>query len=362
MIPIFVPHFRDENVINKDIIYSDTVLPLKDLGSNLKVTTLSNVSEISLENCLNIIFKNNPDVVFNTIQYSRNDEKVYFYTDKEISTKEYEELGVFNYKPINSKDEILKEIEKLLISDEIKDSDCISLLDLSILFKGIRYDFNNIQEKYKEIIKTKLNYFTFISFNFDYESKTLQLTFYEENGTCNKVYFSKKNGDLHVSKSINFNSTEILGKIGFIISNLYDDFIVFSDYNDRNSYKKLVIPVNSNFNIDIDYGKISIFVRNEENLFDKDFNLYTNDFDNLYLLECNSNVINEVVNVCKEEIFRKIFVKISDCPNWCQSLLYEFRINQLIKQQKIEEEIIKKEAKKQKILEIKRKIFPFFKK
>jgi len=43
-------------------------------------------------------------------------------------------------------------------------------------------------------------------------------------------------------------------------------------------------------------------------------------------------------------------------------LLYEFRINQLIKQQKIEEEIIKKEAKKQKILEIKRKIFPFFKK
>ena len=45
----FVPH---RTIVNKTIVYSDTVLPLKDTGSNLKVTSISNVSEYSLEKCL----------------------------------------------------------------------------------------------------------------------------------------------------------------------------------------------------------------------------------------------------------------------------------------------------------------------
>ena len=80
----FVPH---TTVVNKTIVYSDTVLPLKDVGSNLKVTSISNVGEFSLESCLKKIFESNPKVVFNTIQYSKSDKKVYFYTDKEISKK-----------------------------------------------------------------------------------------------------------------------------------------------------------------------------------------------------------------------------------------------------------------------------------
>jgi len=38
----FVPHTA---VINKTIVYSDTVLPLKDSGNNLKVTSISDVME-----------------------------------------------------------------------------------------------------------------------------------------------------------------------------------------------------------------------------------------------------------------------------------------------------------------------------
>ena len=40
----FVPH---TTVINKTIVYSDTVLTLKDTGNNLKVTSIENVSESS---------------------------------------------------------------------------------------------------------------------------------------------------------------------------------------------------------------------------------------------------------------------------------------------------------------------------
>ena len=68
---MFVPVTPHTTIINKKIIYSDTILPLKDTGNNIKVTTISNISESSLENCIKIILESNPDVIFNTIQYSK---------------------------------------------------------------------------------------------------------------------------------------------------------------------------------------------------------------------------------------------------------------------------------------------------
>ena len=126
----FVPH---TTVINKTIVYSDTVLPLKDTGNNLKVTSISDVSEISLESCLKTIFESNPNVIFNTIQYSKNDKKVYFYTNQDITTKAYEESKFTNYKPITSRTEILEEVKNVLLTQNIKDNDCISLYDVLTL-------------------------------------------------------------------------------------------------------------------------------------------------------------------------------------------------------------------------------------
>ena len=65
-------------VVNKTIVYSDTVLPLKDAGSNLKVTSISNVSEFSLESCLKKILESNPNVVFNTINIQKTIKKFIF--------------------------------------------------------------------------------------------------------------------------------------------------------------------------------------------------------------------------------------------------------------------------------------------
>ena len=81
---MFVPVVPHTRVENNTIVYSDTVLPLKDLGNNLRVNSISNVGEYSLENCLKTVFKSNPDVVFNTIQYCKEKKRVIFYTDKGI--------------------------------------------------------------------------------------------------------------------------------------------------------------------------------------------------------------------------------------------------------------------------------------
>lgn len=135
-------------------LYSDTILPLKDIGNNLKVTSISNVSESSLENCLKIIFESNPNVVFNTIQYSKNDNTVYFYTNQDITTKTYENSKFKSYKPITSRNEILEEIKRILLSEKNKDNKCISLYNVLMLLKKLNNEYNNIKEKYQD----KLNY------------------------------------------------------------------------------------------------------------------------------------------------------------------------------------------------------------
>ena len=46
-----VPPVPHTTILNKTIVYSNTVLTLKDLGKNLKITSIENVSEYSLESC-----------------------------------------------------------------------------------------------------------------------------------------------------------------------------------------------------------------------------------------------------------------------------------------------------------------------
>ena len=81
-------------------------------------------------------------------------------------------------------------------------------------------------------------------------------------------------------------------------------------------------------------------------------------YTDAYRIECNSGIINELLKDNEDEIFKRVFVRIDDCPEWCRQRLYEIRQNQLIEERHKEE----KEAKKQKRLEFARKVFPFLKK
>ena len=79
-------------------------------------------------------------------------------------------------------------------------------------------------------------------------------------------------------------------------------------------------------------------------------------------MKCNSSIVNEAFKNNEDEIFKRIFVRIEDCPEWSKKMLYEIRKNQLLEEQKIEDEEKYKEMRKQKRLELKRKLFPFLKK
>lgn len=369
-IPI-VPHTTHTTVVNKTIVYSDTVLPVKDLGNNLKVSTISNVSEYSLERCLTTIFESNPNVIFNTIQYSKNDKKVYFYTNQEISTKAWEESRISTYKPITKSSEILEEVKNILVCEPNKNNDCISLYDVAQLMKRkyneYESDKHSFDKHFNYVIKSKYGNSSSIVVNdFDYDNDELHIWF-EYWKVYYTIIFSKKDEDLYVKKDESYSGKDILATLGDSLSKLYDKFIQHTDVKQQQSYS--FKPINSNFLVDVSSYGVSIFVRNASNFYTKEFELNSRSYEDGYFYDCNSNTVISSLKGKECEIFKRIFVRIEDCPEWSQPILYEIRQNQLVEEQIVVEEILlrmqkieeKRQQKKEKRLKL-RKLFPFLKK
>ena len=367
-IPVF-PVFTGQapKIINKTIVYSDTVLPLKDLGKNLSITSIKNINEESLENCLNIIFESNPDVTFNTISYSKNNKTVYFYTDKEISKKEYEESKYTKHKSITNSKEILEEIKSNLENEENSNENNISLYDIANIIRYYEKKYEQTIKEYtsicKKILKQNSEDASIIIHNFDYQNNELEIAYKDWLDKYKHITFKKENGDLYITRSEGLFSQEIFNSIGNYLSDLYDELMKFKDYKNFEKAIHDIKPVNSNFLVYI--GNFGVDIHSISNyLFalDYDFELRAHNFNSEYSYGCNSNNILSILKGNEDLLFKKIYVKIDDCPNWIKEDLYNVRKKQLEEEKRKEEERLKEESKHQRKLELKRKFFPWIKK
>lgn len=374
--PAVVPHISDSSttVVNKTIVYSDTVLPLKDFGNNLKVTSIYNVSEFELERCLETIFDSNKNVIFNTIQYSKNDKKVYFYTNKEITTKEWEERKLFKYKPITNKKEILEELKNILSSSKSKDPNIVSLTEVHRILHNKNYSYNRMENAIKNKINIKLKSLYSddaysIIYNFDYDNNIMKIGFrlyiFTDDDT---IEFTKRNGDLCLLKANNnLYANDYLANFGNELSELYDKFLLYKDYMKGIKFE---MPLeNSNFKVNI-FPDISISIFDKS--YSSEFLLRKSVEDNKFGYDCNSYEIISLIKGVENELFSKLYINIDNCPIWMQEELRITRYNSLVQEDKNEKELAErkrieeldrqlKEIKKQKRLELKRKIFPWLK-
>ena len=142
---------------------------------------------------------------------------------------------------------------------------------------------------------------------------------------------------------------------------LYDEYIKFTNFSTQ--FSNNVKPINSNFLVNISNDDVDIYINSKINSINKDFSLlHSTHNSGKYKCKCNSNILFDVINKNEDQIFKKIFVKIEDCPEWMRESLYELREKQ-VQDQLIEERTKQtKQFKKQKRLELKNKFFPFFKK
>ncbi len=349
-------------IVNKNIVYSDTVLPLKDLGKNLTITTINDIDEDSLENCLKSILEENQAVLFNTIQYSKQKKKIYFYTDKPISSNNWEESKYRKYQHLDYNIELLGEIKKIFYSKKINNPEYISLYDIAKLMKMKNKEYEEMQDSYEDLLEQKINdqYYDsslYIS-SFNYKTNELKIRFkyikkYED------IYFSKSNNDLYITKSTTYMDKEILSLLGDIISNLYDEFLKYKDYEEQNAYS--INPVNSKFLVNINKYGVSIYTKNPTSFITKDFELSSHSYKQKYDYDCNSNNIVSTIKGNEDELFKRIFVRIEDCPEWSKKILYQIRKEQLTEEERIAEEQAKQREKKQKRLKLKRKIINLIK-
>lgn len=109
-----------------------------------------------------------------------------------------------------------------------------------------------------------------------------------------------------------------------------------------------------------DYGVSFYNVLSSDYL--KNFELSSVSYKNQYDYKCNSVSVLTALQGKEDEIFKKIFVRIDDCPEWSRQTLYQIRKEQLEKERKLEEEQLSREMQRQKRLELKRKIFPWMNK
>lgn len=338
-------------VINKNIIYSDTVLNLKELGSNLNVTTISDISNSEFDKCLEIIFEDNKDACFNTIQYSRRDKKIYLYTDKKISTQKWDDRGkkLFSYQSYDKA--ILENIKEDLDVEDTHDENIISLYDIWKVYrrkyKKCDKEKNEIEEKIKDIIRVKFNDIRLLDISKHWKESGIDVTItdddYSYKNSDTITFDRNENKDVYISEInrkgyIAIDKSELLLYIGSEIKKLME-------LNDKRCIwlaenGKYNIKSSSNiFKVDINGFMVSISIPSEkayEPLIKLELHPYKKKVD----IKCNSNDILSCIKDCEKEIFKKIFVNISDCPEVIQSDLHEYRKNYLIK---LEEERIRKE-------------------
>lgn len=341
---MFVPVVPHTTVVNKTIVYSDTVLSLNDKGSNLKITTISNVEEFMLDDCLRIIFESNPNVIFNTVQYSKNDKKVYFYTNKEIDISKYKKISTIEYRPIKNKQDILEEIKRIISLPKVNRYDCVSLNTAYEFILKKRNELKNKENYYKKLlndmIKEKYGHNSgLVVHGFDYETGELSIAFKHFGSKYYNIDLKIKDEDLYVSSSETYESDDVFRLLYKQLTLLYNEYEKYREFYEQKTYHER--PVNSNFFIDIDFYGVRIY--NKE-FFNKDFEIRYPSYSKEYEIECNSANLMSVIEETQRDILNKIYIEIEKCPKCSRKELYDIRKKQLEPPIVEKKEVVKKKT------------------
>lgn len=388
MVVPFIPIVSNTStrIVNKTIVYSDTVLPLKGNGENLEVTVIENISELQLESCLKTIFESNPDTLFHTIQYSKNNKKVYFYTDKKLLTEAWKEKSIRKYKPLSDTDTFMRKINELLEDKDDENNNCngisisqdnhvISLYDVLQFMSEYESSYNRVLKGYKSVLesKIKMNFkdALFCVHRFIHDKNEFHVSFkrYSFSEWEDIVFAQSKEGDLFISQSNSIYDREVFQVIGNDLSNLFRDMHQFDLFREESSYG---IPlVNSDLCTDISSYGVKVY----SSFINFKLQHYTYEKD--YKYDCNSLLVLNAIKGKEDELFKRLYVRIFDCPKWCQELLIERRKKQILEFQKQEEirkerialeqirleeakrEAEEKEKRKQNRKKLVKKLFPF---
>ena len=260
------------------------------------------------------------------------------------------------------KPRLLKQIERVLLAEKNHKRNWVSLYDVANLFKTRCDEYSKVIVDYflrfKSILKAQFGEDIPLQFYFDYHENVLKFSIVF-NDIREDINISKVMGNSYISESVAPQCKEALEVLAPELANLYDEFMDFYFFHTEKS--SFIKSNDLNFIVSLDWDHATIFPE-----YDKlDFiscswsSSYVENIHYYYDYSYDSSVIQSALQGKEDEFFKSIFVKISDCPEWTQPLLHEFRQNQLTEEQKLEEEK-NPEMQAENKSPLTRKLFPFF--
>lgn len=320
---------------SKQIISNERILNLKEIRTNIIVTEIPNISEFDLENCLGVIFKSNNNVDFYTYEYSRDNQTIYFYSDKEIDLTSYHKFRT--NRPVTNTSEVLKELREVLSRNKTNDFESISLYDIFKVINQKRKNYEKMKlsftNSFEHILKhTYGKKFAVKIYDFDYTNNMLKLSLdskiYSDWYQCEHMHFSKVDGKICLSSEATLNSDIVLTLLDNHLSKLYDDLMAYKGLFLQSAIN---IASDSKFVINITKDRIDVRTSTIKCRFKYDFGISLLNYNGECKYDCDADYIFKLLNGKEKELFEKIFVKIDKCPKYLQRDLYEIRKEELIK-------------------------------
>jgi hypothetical protein len=257
-----------------------------------------------------MILEENPEVVFNTVQYSYQHEEAYFYTDKPISKEKWEKRNEIKKDYLVDNSSIETDIKELLASDRIMNPGFVALYDVLCLLKRMHHGIESFEDNIESRIKHKLRlidddyYVTIYDMKYETcECNILVSKYYRYSDDSKEEFWFKKIGnDIYISKKDGDNlfGDEILGLIGDEISELYDYQLKQNGKKDGSAYGKEC--VNTDFIVDMSQYGVTIY---SESAFMINTYSYSDNID----YECNSAILMQLLKGNVYNLYRKIFPK-----------------------------------------------------
>ena len=326
-----VPVVPGTTVLNEEIIYDSNYST--DCKAGNIATSIKNVGEYSLETCIMMILEDNPDVIFNAIQYSKEDKTVFFHTNKEIITNRWLNRECERPDYIKDYGEFKNEIARLFVDEKPKYPDCISLYDIKNLMVDKTYQYNHLVKEYQNWLESLLCgeiYHPHVYIRW-VRDDCININYYSGMSDPYQIIFAKEknSNDFFVKqRSTCAKDQYALVQLRNVLPKLYNDLDQFSGLNYQS--RKLIKSINSSFLVNMDNEKMKLFSSSSYyytyNNFEIDFSFADNKCS---IIKCNSTSAIDAISGREEDILSRVFIKIDDCPDWCKPILYNIRQNQL---------------------------------
>ncbi len=356
LLPEKVPYVTNAKIIVSDIYYNDEIFEYDD---KVISTVIENIPAWNLKNCILLLIEGNIDVTFETFKYSLKEEKLTVYAYEKLNLSVLDDVNTMKY---FDDIRVLEEIKKVLSLPTNEDPELISISSISNFWKTHGYKYYSLIKKYQKLIEgliyNKVDKNLYIRFEgYNNLSGELKIEFHCANCNVNfkrVLVFSKdETGKLYIKDGDYGFAKNILSETSGLIYKLFDAEEKYHSY--KLDCSTTLKAENCDFEVILDGMNIAI-KGDYKDLYKGDFMLRTSNALSGYYLKTDSSAIEHAIVDKEDEIFKRIYVKIEDCPDLLKEKLNKIRYEEITEPVILVESREKALKVKSKVLSLNRKI------